>query len=93
MEVGHFSAAELYAGINLSLLPTPMQAASRPIDWKTDSRAKISATRFNLLTASPTIAGTETSLGAMDELDHRLEASEWESAQPKPHRFQLVVKQ
>lgn len=93
MEVGHFSAAELSSGINLSLLPTPMQTASRPIDWKTDSRAKISATRFNLLTASPAITGTETSLAAIDELDHRLEASEWESAQPKPHRFQLVVKQ
>lgn len=92
MEVGHFSAAELSSGINLSLLPTPMQTASRPIDWKTDSRAKISATRFNLLTASPAITGTETSLAAIDELDHRLEASEWEGAQPKPHRF-LVVKQ
>jgi lysophospholipase L1-like esterase len=92
-EVGHFSAAELSSGINLSLLPTPMQTASRPIDWMTDSRAKISATRFNLLTASPAIPGTETSLTAIDELDHRLEASEWESAQPKPHRFQLVVKQ
>lgn len=88
-EVGRFSRDELEAGVNLALRSTPMQTQARAIDWKVDSRTKLSATRFNLLTASPSIKKAKTAISALDQLDRRMEAAEWVSAQPRAHRFEL----
>jgi lysophospholipase L1-like esterase len=89
-KISTFDSAALEAGVNLALLETPMQKQSRAIDWKTDSRAKISATRFNLLTASPAIQNLSDALSAIDELDRRMLNDERQQAQPKPHHISLM---
>jgi hypothetical protein len=89
-KISTLDSVALEAGVNLALLETPMQKQSRAIDWKTDSRAKISATRFNLLTASPPIQGLSDALSAIDELDRRMLSDEQQQAQPKPHHISLT---
>jgi hypothetical protein len=89
-KISIFDSVALEAGVNLALLETPMQKQSRAIDWKTDSRAKISATRFNLLTTSPAILGLSDALSAIDELDRRMLDDERQQAQPKPHHISLM---
>jgi hypothetical protein len=89
-KISTFDSAALETGVNLALLETPMEKQSRAIDWKTDSRAKISATRFNLLTASPAIQNLSEALSAIDELDRRMLNDERQQAQPKPHHISLM---
>lgn len=89
-KIATLDSAALETGVNLALLETPMQKQSRAIDWKTDSRAKISATRFNLLTASPAIQNLSDALSAIDELDRRMLNDERQQAQPKPHHISLM---
>lgn len=89
-KISTFDSTALETGVNLALLETPMQKQSRAIDWKTDSRAKISATRFNLLTASPAIRDLSDALSAIDELDRRMLNDERQQAQPKPHHISLM---
>jgi len=89
-KISTLDSAALETGVNLALLETPMQKQSRAIDWKTDSRAKISATRFNLLTASPAIQDLSDALSAIDELDRRMLNDERRQAQPKPHHISLM---
>lgn len=87
--IASFTKEELDAGVNLALLETPMEKQSRAIDWKADSRSKLSATRFNLLTTGEEISGSVEALRVLDSLDERMLAEERKAAQPKPHRFLL----
>jgi lysophospholipase L1-like esterase len=89
-KISTLDSAALETGVNLALLETPMQKQSRAIDSKADSRAKISATRFNLLTASPAIQDLSGALSAIDELDRRMLNDERQQAQPKPHHISLM---
>lgn len=88
--IASFTKEELDAGVNLALLETPMQKQSRAIDWKADSRSKLGATRFNLLTIGEGVSGSGEALRALDSLDERMLAEERKAAQPKPRHFLLT---
>lgn len=89
-KIGLFSREELDAGVNLALFQTPMEEQAKSIDWTADDRAKLSGTRFALLSAKQPDPALEQALAALDRLDNRMIDEEYKSAQSNPHHFELV---
>jgi lysophospholipase L1-like esterase len=89
--VGSFSREELDRGVNLALHQTPIEQAAKAIDWAADDRAKLSGTRFDLLTETADIPSRQQAIDALDALDQRMVDDEYRSAQPKPHSFTLTA--
>ena len=89
-KIGLFSRQELASGINLALYQTPMEQQAKSIDWTADDRAKLSGTRFDLLTETSDIPSRQPALAALDALDQRMIDAEYKSARPKPHTFTLT---
>jgi hypothetical protein len=89
-KIGSFSRQELASGINLALYQTPMEQQAKSIDWTAEDRAKLSGTRFDLLTETSDIPSRQTALAALDALDQRMIDAEYKSATPKPHTFTLT---
>lgn len=92
-EIGTFSRDELASGINLALFSTPMEQQAKSIDWAADDRAKLSGTRFDLMTEDPAIPREAEGVEILDALDARMVDGEYRNAQPKPHTFELVAEQ
>ncbi len=92
-EVGTFGKADLAAGINLATLPTPMLAQAKAVHALTWKRIEIHQTRWrNIqwpLLDSPSPA-LEKALAAVDALDADIAAKQRQTAQPKPHKFELT---
>jgi lysophospholipase L1-like esterase len=89
--VGSFSREELDRGVNLAQRQTPIEQEAKAIDWTADDRAKLSGTRFDLLTEAGDEPGRQQALTALDGLDRHMIDEEYRSAQPKPHAFALMV--
>ena len=89
-KIGSFSRQELANSVNLALYQTPMEQQAKSIDWTTDDRAKLSGTRFDLLTEAGDIPSRQAAIKALDTLDQRMIDAEYKSAQPKPHTFMLT---
>jgi lysophospholipase L1-like esterase len=90
-EIGSFSRQELASGVNLALYQTPMEQQAKSIDWTADDRAKLSGTRFDLLTETANIPSRQAAMEALDALDQRMIDAEYENAKPKPHIFALTA--
>jgi lysophospholipase L1-like esterase len=88
--IGSFSRQELANGVNLALYQTPMEQQAKSIDWSADDRAKLSGTRFDLLTEAGNIPSRQAGIEALDALDERMIDAEYENAKPKPHAFTLT---
>ena len=85
-----FAAEELAAGVNLALLPTPMQLQAYSIAWDgADRRAKLSATRMSLSKQTPVIADRDAGLKALDALDAAILEGEYAHAQTVAHTFDV----
>jgi hypothetical protein len=91
-KIGSFSRQELANGVNLALYQTPMEQQAKSIDWTADDRAKLSGTRFDLLTEAGDIPSRQAGIEALDALDRRMIDAEYENAKPKPHIFTLTQK-
>jgi len=89
-KIGSFSRQELANGVNLALYQTPMEQQAKSIDWTADDRAKLSGTRFDLVTETSDIPSRQAAIKALDTLDQRMIDAEYKSAQPKPHTFMLT---
>jgi lysophospholipase L1-like esterase len=89
-KIGLFSRQELTNGVNLALYQTPMEQQAKSIDWTADDRAKLSGTRFDLLTETSDIPFRRQALAALDALDQRMIDAEYKSARPEPHTFKLM---
>jgi hypothetical protein len=89
--VGTFTQEELASGVNLALHQTPIEQTAKAIDWTADDRAKLSGTRFDLLTETGSVPAREQALTALDSLDQHMIDREYKSAQPKPHMMELVA--
>jgi lysophospholipase L1-like esterase len=92
-EIGIFSREELESGINLALYTTPMEQQAKSIDWTADDRAKLSGTRFDLMTDGDNIPDEPKGVSVLGALDQKLIDREYENAQPKPHTFELIAEQ
>lgn len=90
-EVAKFTREQLADGVNLTLYQTPMENAAKPIDWTADDRAKLSGTRFDLLTEKEEIPSRDQAVEALDALDRDMMEHEYDVAQPKPHKFLLTA--
>jgi lysophospholipase L1-like esterase len=90
-KIGLFSRQELASGVNLALYQTPMEQQAKSIDWTADDRAKLSGTRFDLLTETANIPSRQAAMEALDALDQRMIDAEYENAKPKPHIFALTA--
>jgi len=88
--VGMFSRQELGSGINLAFYTTPMEQQAKSIDWTADDRARLSGTRFDLMTEGAGIPGEAEGVRTLDALDAQLVDGEYHNAQPKPHAFRLT---
>jgi lysophospholipase L1-like esterase len=89
-KVGSYTAEQLNQGVNLALAQTPMEQGAKAVDWTSDDRAKLSGTRFDLLTEKAEIPEREAGVQALDALDRQLMAQEYQAAQPRSHSFELV---
>jgi lysophospholipase L1-like esterase len=89
---GSFSAAQLAAGIDLAGLPTPMARQAAAVHALTLQHNAIHFTRWRQVQVplqkneSPEVLGA---LKALDELEESLVREQRETAQPRPHRFEL----
>jgi lysophospholipase L1-like esterase len=90
-KVGSFTREDLNSGVNLALIQTPIEQGAKAVDWTSDDRAKLSSTRFDLVTESETIPSRQEANAALDVLDRDMIDSEYKSAQPKAHAFELVA--
>lgn len=88
-EIACFSREELKGGVNLAMYDTPMEQQAQAIDWTADDRAKLSGTRFDLLTERKPGPHQQEAVAALDRLDQQMIRGEYRAATPKPHTFEL----
>jgi lysophospholipase L1-like esterase len=90
-KIGTFTREELNLGVNLALYQTPMEDQAKSIDWAADDRAKLSGTRFALLTSTESDTSRHEAIDSLDRLDREMIDREYRNAQPKPHTFELSI--
>lgn len=90
-KIATFSRQELAGSINLAMYQTPMERQARSIGWTAEDRAKLSGTRFDLLSECARIPGNAAAVRVLDMLDQKMIDAEYRNAQPKPHTFALVA--
>jgi hypothetical protein len=90
-KIAEFTPQQLADGVNLALLQTPMEQQAKAIDWTAQDRAKLSGTRFNILTEMPAGALRDEAVAELDALDKKMIDGEYQAAQPKPHTFELTA--
>lgn len=89
-KIACFTREELSAGVNLAMYETPMEQQAQAIDWTADDRAKLSGTRFDLLTERDAGPHQQDAVEALDGLDQQMIRGEYRAAQPRPHTFELT---
>jgi lysophospholipase L1-like esterase len=87
--IGSFSREQLASGVNLALLPTPMQSQAREVDGIEETRARLDQAIFNLAIEDPKVNGEANAAQVIRLKDAALSEDQRKAAQPKPHRFTL----
>jgi hypothetical protein len=91
--VGLFSAAQLAAGINLSLEATPMSAQSLAYAAAMDRRVLTDLVRFDLLTNGVRTKDHDAGVQALEELNEQRLGEATGMLFPQPHSYRLVRQQ
>ena len=92
-QVKVFTAEELAKGVNLATLPTPMLKQAQAVHDLTRKRSDVHNVRWRTVEvplAKDNLTQTGAAIGALDALDAELAKRQAETAQPKPHHFELV---
>ena len=87
--IGSFTREQLAAGVNLALLPTPMESQAREVDGIEEKRARLDLAGFNIAIEDPMVDGEEEAVRVIRLKDAALTEEQRRAAQPKPHRFEL----
>jgi lysophospholipase L1-like esterase len=87
--VGTFTPGQLAAGVNLALLPTPMEDQARNVDGMERQRAQLDETVFRLAVEEPRVDGVAEAVKAIRAKDAGLAEEARKLAQPKVHHFEL----
>jgi lysophospholipase L1-like esterase len=87
--VGTFTREQLATGVNLALLPTPMEDQARDVDGSEKQRAGLDETVFLLAVEEPKVDGVAEALKAIRAKDAGIADEARKLAQPKPHHFEL----
>jgi lysophospholipase L1-like esterase len=88
--VASFNRAQLSAGVNLAPYSTPMQSQAKEVDGLEQKRAQLDETNFILAIEKPQVDGIDGATEVLRAKDEELAKQQRKSAQPKPHRFELV---
>jgi len=92
--VGHFTAEQLAAGVNLAVLPTPMARQAAEVHALTLQHVAIHQTRWRQVQV-PLEKGGAPHLGealqALDELEADLVRAQRAAALPKAHQFEVTA--
>ena len=92
-QVKVFPADELIKGVNLATLPTPMLKQAQAVHELTRKRAEVHNIRWRTIEVpleKDNLTTAAAAIGALDALDAELARKQMETAQPKPHHFELV---
>jgi hypothetical protein len=89
-KIASFTREQLSGGVNLAMYETPMEQQAQAIDWTADDRAKLSGTRFDLLTERDPGPYQKEAVAALDKLDQQMIRGEYRAATPKPRTFELT---
>lgn len=89
-KIACFTRDALNGGVNLAMYETPMEQQAQAIDWTADDRAKLSGTRFDLLTERKPGPHQQEAVEALDRLDQQMIRGEYRAATPKAHTFELT---
>lgn len=87
--VATLDRAELAAGVNLALYPTPMQDQARNVDGIEKKRTQLDEANFILAIEQPAVADAASATKAIGEKDAALVEEQRKAAQPTPHTFEL----
>jgi lysophospholipase L1-like esterase len=87
--LGSLTREQLASGINLALLPTPMESQAREVDGIEEKRARLDLAGFNIAIEDPTVDGEAEAVRVIRLKDAALSEEQRKAAQPKPHRFEL----
>ena len=93
---GEWSDAELAQGVNLAVLDTPMSRQAMTVRDLTTKRLDVHQQRFHTLQAqlqSLDLQHLDETLKALDTLDNEIISRQRDTAQPRPHVFQLAPAQ
>ena len=89
-KIATYSSDDLTAGINLALLDTPMLEQARLVAYDTEKKNSLEGARFQIIRGSAEGEASPTARALADALavaENRQRAD----AQPRPHRFQLLL--
>jgi lysophospholipase L1-like esterase len=89
-KIATFSSDDLTSGVNLALLNTPMLEQSRLVAYDTEKKNSIEAARFQLIRVSREGEASPTAQALAAALT-TAEARQRADAQPRPHRYQLLL--
>jgi lysophospholipase L1-like esterase len=94
-EVGTFSKEQLSQGINLATLATPMMKQASAVHSLTLKHNLVHFDRWRhvQLAQDEVTPNIERAMAAMDQVDQDLIKQQRDTAQPKPHRYELSPKQ
>ena len=87
--IGSFTREQLSAGINLALLPTPMESQAKDVDGIEQMLMRLDEAVFNLVIETPRVDGADEAAKTIRLKDAALAQEQRKAAQPKPHRFSL----
>jgi lysophospholipase L1-like esterase len=92
-DIGNFSREALAEGINLANMPTPMTSQAVDVHSLTRKHTDIHQLRWRQvqvpLAKDASASALDRVLEAMDELEAEVVKKQRQTAQPKPHRFEL----
>jgi len=86
--LGHFTAADLAAGVNLAAYGTPMRHQADEVSWLVRDRDEANYIHLRMRIRNAAMGGPEGS-DVLDGFENSLEDSIYEKAAPMPHVFEL----
>jgi lysophospholipase L1-like esterase len=87
--VGHFTAAELIAGVNLAREETPMYRQALPLRWSVDDRHEAARVRRRLLVASEGDPKLSEAAATLAALDAKAQQERRAIAKPAARRYEV----
>jgi lysophospholipase L1-like esterase len=88
-KISSFTREQLSTGVNLALYATPMESQAKDVDGIELKRARLDEAHFIIAIENPKIANDADATRAIAAKDAALAAEQRETAQPKPHQFEL----
>lgn len=93
LQVKVFSGEELAAGVDLTVLPTPMLRQAQEVHGWTLKRANVHNARWRTVEAplaKDGLGAARAAIAALDQLDEEIEHRQMAAARPAPHQYEIA---